>query len=343
MKSALGNFTNGRTNNLDILRLFAALFVVFDHTVGDRSSFVLRDNIGQVGVLAFFFMSGFLVTQSYLRNENPKRFAISRCLRIFPALVVVTIITAFVLGPILTKLSLLNYFKSGGVYMYLTTLSLFNWHIFLPGVSQQFVMNGSLWTLQYEVMFYIAVLVLGLAGLFKKGYLLLGATIVSLIFIQLTLRFNDTTDLLNIYQAIRLFAYFGLGATTYLYRKYIPLNKWLLISFVVMLFAGLFFGGLPTALFAFPLAYIIIFVGYKPTINLRDLTELGDFSYGIYIWHFPIMITLVYAFNFHFNFRLFTTDIAFTLPIAVASWYLIEKRMLKLKERLKTVPIPITT
>ncbi len=168
-------------------------------------------------------------------------------------------------------------------------------------------MYGSLWTLQYEVMFYIAVLVLGLAGLFKKGYLLLGATIVSLIFIQLTLRFNDTTDLLNIYQAIRLFAYFGSGATTYLYRKYIPLNKWLLISFVVMLFVGSFFGGLPTALFAFPLAYIIIFVGYKPTINLRDLTELGDFSYGIYHWHFPIMITLVYAFNFHFNFRLFTT------------------------------------
>ena len=118
MKSALGNFTNGRTNNLDILRLFAALFVVFDHTVGDRSSFVLRDNIGQVGVLAFFFMSGFLVTQSYLRNENPKRFAISRCLRIFPALVVVTIITAFVLGPILTKLSLLKLLqKWWGLYI----------------------------------------------------------------------------------------------------------------------------------------------------------------------------------------------------------------------------------
>jgi peptidoglycan/LPS O-acetylase OafA/YrhL len=335
----LSNFTSGRNNNLDALRLGAALMVVFNHALNNPPSLILRDTIGQVGVLAFFFISGFLITQSYLRDENPKRFMVSRFLRIYPALVAVVLLTAFVLGPLMSSLSIGNYFKSGETYLYLTTISLLNWKTYLPGISYQMPMNAALWTLQYEFVFYIIILILGITKLLKMKYLLIGLTITGLVLTQVFTTAINATEVnmpnaFNIYQAIRLFSYFGFGAVAYLYRDVIPFKTWLVWVTVAVMFVGMMFGGLPTSLFVIPLAYLILFLGYSSKVNFKWATKFGDFSYGIYIWHFPVILLILYCFHFPLDstgMLLFAMIMSYL--IAVVSWYLIEKRALKLKER----------
>jgi peptidoglycan/LPS O-acetylase OafA/YrhL len=299
----------------------------------EPASYILKGSIGQVGVVAFFFISGFLITQSYLRDENPKKFLVSRCLRIFPALIIVVLFTAFVIGPILTNLSIQNYFKNTGTYSYLTTLTLFNEKSFLPGVSNQLTINCALWTLRYEFSFYLFILLLGIFRLLKRRWILLGITILSLTLFHFTIGLNSNLYTLNILQTFRLLAYFGLGATIYLYREYIPLKPWIFLLISSTLILGSLFGGFTDDLFIFPFCYVILFLGYHPDFNLRWMSKYGDFSYGIYIWHAPIIVSLVYLFNLHLgDYRLFLIDLGITLPVAIISWHLVEKRMLKLKD-----------
>jgi len=330
----LGILTSGRQNNLNALRLFAALFVVFSHIDGAPMCWILRDTIGQLGVLIFFFISGMLITQSWLRNENPRRFLISRCLRIFPALIALVLVVAFVVGPIMTNLSLADYFKNSATYLYLTTVSLFHWNNTLPGMSGVMPFNHALWTLQYEFAFYLFIMALGLFKVLRFKYVMLALTVAALIWTQFTINAPYNIYTVNAEQLSRLFAYFAAGTTVYLFRDSIVLkSRWIKITLAV-LFVGMLFGGLPTSLFVFPLAYLVIYLGYSPTINLRALTKFGDFSYGIYIWHYPIVALIVFKYGLNGNFGVFLMIFALTYSVAVASWYLIEKRALKLKGRL---------
>ena len=330
----LSALTSGRENNLNALRLFAALFVVLSHIDGAPMCFILRDTIGQLGVLTFFFISGVLITQSWLRDENPKRFLISRCLRIFPALIALVLVVAFMVGPIMTTLPLAEYFKSGQTYLYLTTISLFHWNNTLPGMPIVELFNYAIWTLQYEFAFYLFIMALGIFKVLRFKYVILALTIAALIWTQFTINQPYNIFTVNAEQISRLFAYFSAGATVYLFRDSIPLKKWWIRITLAVLFVGALFGGLPTSLFVFPLAYLVIYLGYSPTINLRALTKFGDFSYGIYIWHYPIVALIVFKYGLNGTFGVLLLIFGVTYSVAVASWYLIEKRALKLKGRL---------
>src|SRR5216684_3134518 len=153
-----------RQNNFDALRLLAAISVIFSHsfliaegTQNNEWLILLTGNqsiLGLPGVFVFFAISGFLVTQSFEQTPNPLHFLAKRTLRIFPGLFAATLVSAFVLGPLVTPLPLGAYLSRLEPYQYVVGNTLLDQTVHeLPWVS--FVanpvgleINGSLWTLR---------------------------------------------------------------------------------------------------------------------------------------------------------------------------------------------------
>ncbi|MDX1728900.1 MAG: acyltransferase family protein, partial [Pseudoalteromonas tetraodonis] len=173
-------------NNLSWIRLVLSTFVIIRHsyilvpTVGAHdvlSDWVGFTNIGALAVKIFFFVSGLLVCNSLINNNSPVRFFVSRFFRIVPALFVLLLATVFIVGPLVTSLSLVDYFKSDEVFVYLyNNLNLFSHAYYnLPGVfnnnAYPNAVNGSLWTLTYEVEMYSYLLALSVVGLLKRKML----------------------------------------------------------------------------------------------------------------------------------------------------------------------------
>ena len=171
----IAKLDQNRENNFDFIRFVAAAMVIFSHTYA-----VLKDNsseplsgatgfitFGSLAVEIFFIVSGYLVCKSLLMRSSPLAFVEARILRIFPALIICCASCTLVLGPILTRLPLGEYFGAAQTWHYLfdnATLLKLQW--FLPGVFEHNplpgVVNGSLWTLPTEFKMYLALLAAGL-------------------------------------------------------------------------------------------------------------------------------------------------------------------------------------
>jgi hypothetical protein len=128
----------GRWNAFDQLRLLGAILVIYGHSYvlfGRPVPTFAANTVSTLGVKIFFCISGYLVAVSWLRDPHLLRFLARRSLRIFPALIVVTLLTTFVLGPALTKMPLSRYFSEVGTYAYLNNIRLYITY-FLPGVFE---------------------------------------------------------------------------------------------------------------------------------------------------------------------------------------------------------------
>lgn len=101
-------------NNFDFVRLLAAYAVLVSHqnVLMGHPDLMIDDRIslGALGVAIFFTISGYLVTQSWLSDPHPVRSAVKRILRIWPALFVVTVIAALVVGPLVSSFTAKEYF-----------------------------------------------------------------------------------------------------------------------------------------------------------------------------------------------------------------------------------------
>lgn len=330
----LDELMNERKNNFDIIRFIAATLVIFSHAYpltnnpGIEPFGVISNGLMSFGGLAvkiFFVISGFLITQSFDRSKDVVSYAKARILRIFPALIVVVLLSVFVLGPIFTTVSLKNYFSDPQTFNYFKTLTLYKMEYYLPGVFQftpNKAINGSLWTLWYEFFFYIVVGVLGVTRLLNKK-MVIGGFILATILFHLG-RGNFYTD---------LFRYFGAGMLFYLFRKNIIHNGWLaLLSFIVLALT------IKTHYFNYTLTifgtYIIFYLSFHRNLKFYGFGKYGDFSYGIYIYAFPIQEMIVYLCHNRFSpLENFLIAFPITLVFAIASWHIIEKNALKLKKK----------
>lgn len=150
-----------RTNNFDALRLLAATVVVYGHAfplTKTAQVVILGNSVESLAVKVFFVISGYLISESWLRDPQINRFLIRRALRIFPALIVVVLLSVLVLGPLATTLSIAGYFGNISVLMYLKNIFLYPVY-YLPGVFQSnpypIAVNGSLWSLPVEFSMYL--------------------------------------------------------------------------------------------------------------------------------------------------------------------------------------------
>ncbi|MDY6969909.1 MAG: acyltransferase [Spirochaetota bacterium] len=178
--SSIINSPNFKNNNFDFIRFIASFFVILSHSFplsyGNNQNEPLRlltgnVTLGSVGVYIFFIISGFLITISFVRSKNLLIYFINRILRIYPAVILVVLLTVFVFGPILTQYSISEYFSNTQTYKYLFTATVFDVRYNLPGVYKNnpfsSTLNGSLWTLRFELVMYIAVAIFGLIGILK--------------------------------------------------------------------------------------------------------------------------------------------------------------------------------
>lgn len=335
----LSDLTNNRNNNLDAIRLIAAFFVLFSHSfplAGQQEPRVpfYQGNYGELGVNIFFIVSGFLITQSYLRSNDPRKYIWSRVLRIFPALICVILLTGFILGPFVTSLSLKEYFTNILTYKYLLNISLLDFNNLLPGVFDHNFMpfvDGPLWTLAYEFTFYLVIMFLGIVAILKDKPIVLGIFVLSLVLLYC--EFNLQFYKYELFWALRFFTYFSIGMVAFLYRSYILLSPTIFLFIMFLFIIASFKLPLNDILFVPMLTYVVLFVGYHPKFSISFLTRFGDFSYGVYIWAWPIQQTIVQAYSKEINpWLLFLMSGSITVVMAALSWHLVEKRTLKLKD-----------
>ncbi len=335
----LSELTAGRQNNLDALRLMAAFLVVLSHTfyllgrAEPHAPFFPSASLGTLGVDIFFIISGFLITQSFLR-QSPGRFLWARLLRIFPALILVVLASVFVIGPLRTAAQ--SYWQDGQTYHYLLNATLLDYTRTLPGVFHGEGVNNSLWTLRYEFLCYLLVLAVGLLGALRDRRLVLGMFVLSLVLNSLGLGADTGVwEVLSVQQFLWLFAFFGAGMTAYLYREYLDLSPRVFLFVLALLAIGSCRGGFSQAITVFLLAYAVLFLAYTPQVKLGWLTRYGDFSYGVYLWAWPVVSLYVDLWGPGANpWLLFLGAGGAAYLLGAASWHLLEKRALGLKGRM---------
>lgn len=349
--------SKGFGHGFDFLRVFFAVSIVAWHCVylaGSRAA--MLDSAfwfaGYALVPMFFMLSGFLVAGSAMRLDL-RNFIINRVLRIVPALAVDVGLSALILGPIFTTLTLRAYFGDWDFWEYF--LNIFGRVQYdLPGVFQANVasnrVNGALWTVPYEIGCYIL-----MSGLMLLGWLrfprLVAAASIALLLAAVAVDLSGIVahmgrlpgkllTFLFLDRGAVLLPAFTLGILGYQLRHRIPYD-WRLAAAGLAICLGVALLGNQgldrplTHLFLMPvLAYLVIFFGITRFPKLPYFST-GDYSYGIYLYHYPIAQALIALFPNAWDIRLLhvVATLALVTLFATFSWHCIEKPVLGLRKR----------
>ena len=322
-----------RSNNLDAIRLVAALTVLVGHawplSGTPHAPRVAGIPIFTLAVYVFFAASGFLITKSWIRLQDVRTFLRHRVMRIFPALLVLIIVTVLLVGPMVTTLSLPEYAGNPGTWTYLVNVTLVATYA-LPGVFLDHprpVVNGSLWTLGPEFVCYLAVLVIGLSSRLapQKANRAVGIVIVSTmtaVIVALGLTVSPHSPLRDTLTAV---VFFGVGSIIgRLSPKGLPLapavgglTLWLVVGSVAPAWS------VPLAWLAIPVA--VVGLGLRSAPVIRRAGRFGDLSYGTYLWGYLIEQLVIAVFPDIGVAGLIVIAAPVTLVIAYVSWRLIER------------------
>jgi peptidoglycan/LPS O-acetylase OafA/YrhL len=328
-----------RHNNFDLLRLIAALSVIFSH------AFLLAENsqdhdplmlltggqtvLGVVGVFVFFTISGYLVTQSFDTTGSPLVFLAKRALRVFPGLLMCLLVCVFVIGPLVTGLPVAEYLARREPYLFLLHNAVLDVdYNRLPGVvfgpgHIGGIVDGPLWSLPCEVLMYLMLFALGVCRLltWPSGLVLFAVGI-------LCLWFDTAGDTLG--SAFWLLGFFAAGIVCYRLRATGLFagrwaGRWALVAVLGLALsvpAHLFLIGF--ALFG---SYLAIYLALNRKLPPVPAARFGDLSYGLYIYGWPIEQCVVY-----FSagaapwWMVFGVSLALAVPAAFLSWHGIERR-----------------
>jgi peptidoglycan/LPS O-acetylase OafA/YrhL len=342
----LGQAFDPRNNALNVWRLAMAMGVILWHsfplTGRDIPFAPARQLLGEIWVDGFFAISGFLITSSWLGNPRLRDYFVARGLRILPGLWVCLVVTALVIAPIgvaiqggsaakllLSRAPIEYILKNSAVWLLQLDIGGTPRGIRRPGEW-----NSSLWTLEWEVLCYIAVAGLGIVGLLSRRWLLPAALALALSWSALLPPWTWTvSEVPTLWQdGARFAVMFLAGALVHQFRNVTP-ARWSLValSVVIVLAASL----LPNyrLIAAVPLAYAITVSG--ALIHNKRFRLRTDLSYGVYVYAFPIQQLLVICGLGSMNPIAFCAIAAIAiLPIAALSWILVEKPAMSLKSRL---------
>lgn len=300
----------------------------------------------------FFALSGFLVAGSAERLSLGQ-FMINRGLRILPALSVEIVLSALVLGPLLTVYGLWQYFTDPLFARYFLNI-IGNIHYELPGVflanPNPGIVNGSLWTVPHEITCYALLMLCIVTGLYRSRALMLLLTLglfgVSMaIFLcgklGIALPYHDKLTYLFVTRgAARLVPLFLLGIVFYQYRDRIPYRFAYALSGAVLYVVMVAFGSpdwVANPIFSFvtaPIfAYVVNYAGLSEKLVFKPLSR-GDYSYGIYLYGFPLQQAMIQTMPWiDDRAAFFALSIAAASTMAIFSWHVIEKPVLRLRRK----------
>lgn len=330
-------------NNFGLLRLVMALAVVVSHAFSVTDGRVEQEpwfqttgfTLGEHAVNGFFAISGFLVTMSFVRR-GWRDYVVARLLRIGPGLIAATLLVALVLGALMTTLDRSAYFSDPRLWRFISgTLTTFKSAAALPGVFETNPLPfplGTVWTLKYETLCYLGVLVAGLAGILARPRLALAALLVLTLAVVLR-EVMAPHGSKGMETALRLPLIFLAGGVIYLYRETIPLSLPLLVVALLAL-VPLSFTPLYKAALYLVTAWGVLVLALAPALTRRSVEPPADLSYGVYLYGWPVQQALHALFPSLGAVALLWPSLAVTVVVAALSWYLIEKPALGLKRRL---------
>lgn len=334
----IGGFTHG----FDYLRIALAVGVLLQHSVlssyGDQvmsGYWAGWHRVLLAPILPMFFaLSGFLVCGSLKKNPTTLSFLTLRIVRLVPALAVEILLSALVLGPLLTAVPLQDYFLDWDFVGYFGNI--IGWlHFVLPGVFEdvpfQGIVNISLWTIPYELECYIALILLYRIGVIGRRPLLVALVAGGVVLGTATAfwSFDPAWAGDRPLPHALVVAFLG-GVALNLYADRVVLNKWIAVAAFALLVAATL-GYQTIYLAAVPAAYLAVYLGMMHPPKTRWLLS-GDYSYGLYLFAFPIQQAYTHLFP---DMRYAVLNAAFALVLGFAyaafSWWCVERPILARK------------
>ena len=285
----------GTFSGFDGLRLFGAVSVMFSHAFliatgsEDTEPFIRLlgpgNLLGLYGVFTFFIISGFLLTRSLQSRPSAITYSVNRALRILPGFLFCTFLTVAVIGPLFTTLPVNEYFSSPETTEYVKrTLSTLD-DTGLPGVyggpegAVTTVVNGSLWSLHYEALSYVFLLLVWTIAPSSRIAALIAVTLSALIWV-----FPSVDNAVK--SVAYTLPYFAGGVLMHwIHGRYGTTRLGAAVSLVLLLASGMF--GLQQYAFALFGAYLIVFLGERPNVGSWIARKIGDCSYGVYLFGWP--------------------------------------------------------
>lgn len=329
----LEHILNRGNNNFDLLRLIAALLVIVGHSYAiapqpPHQDLILRllgfDYSGSLAVKFFFFLSGLLVTNSIVKRSSILEFCLNRALRIYPGLFVCLLFIILVFGLYFTELPSIDYLRGSSTWSYLfRNMALINIQWKIPSVldGAKYGLNGSLWTLPFEIRCYLYLMVLSALGVFTARWL---ANVVLCFFILTP--FIEPTWIPSFGQnaeAQLLPACFAMGALLSVNKSFIKMNwekaagLWLLVVLISAPAAHQF-------LFYWALFYSsLLFASHEKVVKYLKLPF--DASYGVYIYGFPTQQAVFALFPMAGVYGNQVISAGIALLLGIGSWYIVER------------------
>lgn len=315
-----------RSNNFDSLRLLLAVLVFFSHwsILTSRNIEYFLFHLSGFAVDSFFIVSGFLIFWSFDNDQNKKHFYIKRFFRIFPlyGVLIFSQTLFFILYSDGSILELLKYFVSNIVFL----------NFLAPSVGhilsnlQVNAINGSLWTLKNEVIFYLCVpLIFQLCKRWRKSFLILIYT-VSVIYMFMINAVGSEKLMVQFPAQLRLFT---TGIMLYVFFSYFDKNKTIFLAFIGLIAIILMGENLYFKLIIYPilLGFIVLFL----TFYLKPIKINFDFSYSFYILHFPVIqLALYFNLNPKNPIASFIILLLIVLVLSYFSEKYIEKRFVRM-------------
>ena len=346
-------------DQFNLLRLWFAGAVLFSHCFEliDRGRIhepldrlFHTFSAGDLAVDGFFVLSGYLILQSWRGDPHPGRYLARRALRVYPAFIAVTLICGLALGPIF----------GGGMAHYFGQFHPLDFTVGAlllrePVVPPVFVgnpytdVNGSLWTIQYEFMCYVIVLIAGLVARNRRAFWW-ALWITALALNSLAgdaleqIRFPGSRLLLGDEPGafVRFLGFFGAGALLHLHRDRVhyraPLAALCAVAVILSLFS------LDAAKLVLPTAgaYLLLWCAFRPAADsaLQRFVHHNDLSYGMYLFAWPAQQILIQVFHLRSEWALLPLAAAAALGLGLLSWRWIERPFLALKPKRRTNQSP---
>jgi len=329
---------NVRHNSLNFIRLVLAVAVLVGHVTGQTLGQTVKvgnESLGDWAVDGFFAISGFLIMRSRMSSPNLRSFMWRRVLRIYPAFFGALIVTAFVIAPVSVfvfgdgqfnlESSLSYFFKNASLIIFQPEIS-----GTLTGLDYR-VWDAPLWTLAYEFGCYLFV---GLLVTIVPARAIRVSTLVAfalaLIVTAITIvRPEIVPDPITVFG--RLGSFFLAGSLLSLFASKVPVS-WKLASIaaacsiLLVVFQSFQFWG------SIPMAYLMLWLGTR--LPFQKLGAKNDVSYGIYIYHWPVLVLILVALEGNQSpfWLTLALTVALTVPLAIMSWFVIEKPSISLKK-----------
>jgi peptidoglycan/LPS O-acetylase OafA/YrhL len=332
------NIFEQRHNNFDFIRLSMAVLVIFSHSyplglgyeTTEPFKLATRGQItgGTIAVDSFFILSGFLIAHSFLHSKSLTAYFGKRIRRIYPAFFVAMIFCAVIVAPISGATSPYSSYVARMLDFIGNTLRLreFTYRGGFEANPYPNAINGSTWSISYEFWCYVGVALLGILGILRRRNIvqILFWLSIAVSFLFARSGWRPGGKILGEIFGFppfwaRLLPMYLAGVVFYLYRDRIPFRAELALAALISLIIASFtpFGW--TIIFPLAGSYLLFWFSYNRDMPLQNFGHFGDFSYGTYLYAFPIQQMIVQYVGHSTNpWALFLTSCPLTLLFAFA-------------------------